>query len=411
MRWIPACVRATGRGGPLARVRLLLAFPQLPWPPTGGARARHWHLFRHVAARHECHVFALRPPDEPTGGEPPSNPFASIQIIDIPTANPPRFSAAWLELRVRSVQHPAAAWYQPNARDAFVALVQRVKPDAIVYGMSWMLPYAVHARGIRGIADEHNYDPQITERMAATKRGFDAIKWRAYAQLTAAAERRNLREVKGIAACSEPDAAIFRREAPHADVEVVPNGVDTASFTPAPLGDGVVMTGSFSYTPNREGAFRLARRIWPLVRQRVRGATLRFVGLRGETQLRELAGEPGVTVVGTVDDIRPELARARVAVAPIDIGGGTRIKILEAFAAARPVVSTTVGAEGIEARDGDTLLLRDDDAGFAAGIAELLEDANRARAMGERARSLATGRYDWAASAARFEDLLRRVIR
>jgi glycosyltransferase involved in cell wall biosynthesis len=392
-------------------VRLLLAFPQLPWPPTGGARARHWHLFRHVAAHHECHVFALRPPGEPTAASPPASPFASVQIIDIPTANPPRFSPEWIALRIRSVRHPAAAWYQPRAREAFALLARTLRPDAIVYGMSWMLPYALSAPGIPGIADEHNYDPQITERTAATRHGLDGMKWRAYARITASAERRNLREVRGIAACSEPDAAIFRHEAPHADVEVVPNGVDTASFTPSPPGDGVVMTGSFSYAPNRDGAFRLVRTIWPLVRQRVPSATLRLVGLRGETELRDLAGEPGVTVVGTVDDMRPELARARVAVAPIAIGGGTRIKILEAFAAARPVVSTTVGAEGIDARDGDTLLLRDDDAGFASAIGDLLLDAGRARAMGERGRALATSRYDWALSAQRFEALLKRVVR
>ena len=194
-------------------MRIVLAFPQLPWPPIGGARARHWHLFRHVAGRHECHVFALRPPDEPTAADPPFNPFASTEIVDIPGANPPRFSKDWLTLRIRSLEHPAAAWFQPAARARFAALLARVRPDAVVYGMSWMLPYAASARGIPGIADEHNYDPQITARIAASRRGHDALKWRAYARLNASAERRNLREIRGIAACSEQDAAIFRHEA------------------------------------------------------------------------------------------------------------------------------------------------------------------------------------------------------
>ncbi len=336
-------------------------------------------------------------------------PFASYETLPIPTANPPRYSPAWWRLRVVSLRHPAPAWYRPEATRRLVALVDRVKPDAIVYGMSWMLPYARALPGIPGIADEHNYDPQITARMAAGRRGLDGLKWRIYLGVATRAERRNLRAVQGIAACSPEDAAIFRREAPHADVELVPNGVDTETFSPSAPGEDVVMTGSFSYSPNVEGARRMVQRIWPLVRRAVPTAQLRLVGLHGERMLGDLAGTPGVTVVGTVPDMRPELARARLAVAPLDVGGGTRIKILEAFAAARAVVATTVGAEGIAARDGETVLLRDDDAGFAAAVVRLLEDRALAEAIGARARTLVVAQYDWRASAERFEALLERV--
>jgi len=392
-------------------MRLLFALPHVPWPPVGGGRARNWFLSSILAARHESHLFALRSPDEPAGDTPPGLPYASLTIEPVPTASPPRYSAAWWTLRVRSMRHPAASFYQEAAEQRFAALVRQLKPDAIVYGMSWMLPYARAAGGVPGVVDEQNYDPQITARIAAGHTGMEALKWKFYADITARAERRNLRLVRGIAPCSEPDAAIFRREAPHADVEIVPNGVDTAAFSATPPGDGVVMTGSFSYPPNRDGAFRLARRIWPLVRQRLPDAQLRLVGLKGEHELEDLAAHAGVTVVGTVPDVRPELARARVAAAPLDVGGGTRIKILEAFAAGRPVVSTTVGAEGLSVgADGDTVLLRDDDEGFAAALVRLLEDRELAQAMGTRARKLVVEHYDWRASAERLEALLQRVI-
>ncbi len=328
----------------------------------------------------------------------------------MPTPVPPRWSADWLTLRVRSLRHPAAAWYQRDVRDRFAALVARVKPDAIVYGFSWVLPYASAAPGIPAIADEHNYDPQITLRMAALATGLERLKWQLYAWLTDRAERRNLAPMRGIAACSIEDATIFRGIAPHADVEVVPNGVDTASFTPSAPGDDVVMTGSFTYVPNIEGARRLAHRIWPLVRRQVPDAKLRLVGMKSDQTLKDLSRTPGVTIAGTVPDIRADLARARVAVAPLDIGGGTRIKILEAFAASRAVVSTRVGAEGLDVRDGENILLRDDDDGFAAAIVRLLRDVAEAKRLGDAGRALALERYDWSRCAARFEALLGRVV-
>jgi len=390
-------------------VRLVFALAHVPWPPIGGGRARNWFLSSALARRHESHLFALQSPDEPASERPANLPYASVLIAPVPTASPPRYSAAWAALRLRSMRHPAAAFYQPGPERQFAELVQRVRPEAIVYGMSWMLPYARAAGGVPGIVDEQNYDPQITARMADGQRGLQALKWRFYVAVTARAERRNLRLVRGIAPCSDEDAAVFRREAPHADIEVVPNGVDTGVITPTPLGDDVVMTGTFSYPPNYKGARWLAREVWPLVRQEVPAARLRFVGLRGDEVLRDLASLPGITVVGSVPDMRPELARARVAVAPIAIGGGTRIKILEAFAAGRPVVATTIGAEGIAVSDGDTAFLRDDPAGFAAAIIRLLKDRPLAEAMGARARALVVSRYDWRASADRLEALVRRV--
>jgi glycosyltransferase involved in cell wall biosynthesis len=392
-------------------VRLVFALPHVPWPPIGGGRARNWFLSSALARHHESHLFALQSPDEPAGERPATLPYASILLAPIATASPPRFSAAWAALRLRSMRHPAAAFYQSGPERQFADLVQRVRPDAIVYGMSWMLPYARAAPGVPGIVDEQNYDPQITARMAAGQRGLAALKWRFYVAITARAERRNLRLVQGIAPCSDEDAAIFRREAPHADIEVVPNGVDTDAIVPTPLGVAVVMTGTFSYAPNFEGARWLAREVWPLVRRAAPEASLRFVGLRGDEVLRDLASLPGVTVVGAVPDMRPELARARVAVAPIAVGGGTRIKILEAFAAGRPVVSTRVGAEGIAVTEGDTAFLRDDPAGFAAAVVRLLDDEPLAAAMGARARALVVARYDWRACAERLDALVQRVVR
>lgn len=391
-------------------MKLIVALPYRPWPPHGGAPMRSWQLTRHLAARHEVHVFVV----EPGGAGAPAGaanlPYASTTVVPLPTVNPARFSPAWAVLRMRSLRHPAAGFFRRDALRMFAGLVQRVRPEGVIYGFSWMLPYAVAARDVGALVDEHNYDPQLTTRMGAGRGGMDRVKWALYEAVTESAERRNLQRVRGIAAVSEGDAAAFRRIAPHAIVEVVPNGVDIAEFTPAPPGDQVVMTGSYTYGPNVEGARRLVARIWPLVRAARPAATLRLVGLEGRSALADLAGAPGVTVVGTVPDVRPELARARVAVAPLDVGGGTRIKILEAFAMARAVVATSLAAEGLAVRNDEHLMIRDDDAGFAAAIVQLLDDAQLAERMGRTARLVAEALYDWKGSAATFEDLVRRVV-
>ncbi len=388
-------------------MRLLATLPHVPWPPVGGGRTRSWFLLSQLAERHEVHVLALVSPDEPAASATPL-PFASFETAPIPAANPPRFSPAWVRLRVRSLRHPAAAFFQPQVERRFGELVRTLRPDVVVYDMSWMLPYARAAGTVPGVVNQHNYDPLITARMASGTTGLEAMKWRAYLRITEAAERRNLRPMRGIAACSEEDAALFRRVAPHADVAVVPNGVDTAGFTVTAPGAAVVMTGSYSYRPNADGARRLAQRIWPLVRRARPDAALRLVGRHGETVLADLVGLPGVTVVGTVDDIGVEFARARVAAAPIDVGGGTRLKILEAFAAGRPVVTTRIGTEGIAVTEGREAFVRDDDAGFADALVRLLNDESLAAAMGARGRVLVESHYDWRRSTEEFDALLAR---
>lgn len=375
----------------------------------GGGVSRSWHLSSRLAAVHEVHLFALASPGEcapPPGAQ---LPYASVEVVPIPTASPPRWSAAWLGLRVRSLRQPAAAYHTTDAARRFASRIAAVRPEVVLYGTSWMLPYAREAPGIPAVVDEQNYDPSIAARMARGRHGLEAAKWRLYAWLNARAERRGLRAVRAIAACSETDAQLFRADAPHARVVVVPNGVDLAAWTPSPPGDAVVMTGSFVYEPNRDGARWLVREVWPRVLSALPSARLRLVGLGGIEALADLSATAGVTVVGAVPDVHPELTSARLAVAPLLAGSGTRIKILEAFGAARAVVTTSIGCEGLSVSDGREAFIRDDPAGFADAIVLLLRDGTRAQRMGDAGRSLVEARYDWRTAAAALDALLRDV--
>jgi len=183
---------------------------------------------------------------------------------------------------------------------------------------------------------------------------------------------------------------------------VVPNGVDLARFTETgrrPRHAGapptIVFTGALSYSPNAEAVRWLLDGIAPELAKLLPRSRIVIVGKGAPGALLARARPPEIEFTGWVEDVRPYLAQADVCVVPIRVGGGTRIKILEAMAAGVPVVSTRVGAEGIAAKDGESIVLADDAASFARAVAELGRDPGRASSIADRARQLVQERYGW----------------
>jgi glycosyltransferase involved in cell wall biosynthesis len=198
-------------------------------------------------------------------------------------------------------------------------------------------------------------------------------------------------------AVSERDAEDLRADG-LVNVDTVPNGVATDELAAKPPSDEpatVLFTGTLSHPPNAEGIRWFADEAWPLVRNEHPDARLLIVGREPPASVLELGARDGVEVVGPVDEMGPFFERATVAVAPLRSGGGTRLKILEAFASGRPVVSTTIGAEGLEVADRRELLLADSPAEFAAGVTELLREGELRSTLATAGRELAVSRYDW----------------
>jgi glycosyltransferase involved in cell wall biosynthesis len=182
-------------------------------------------------------------------------------------------------------------------------------------------------------------------------------------------------------------------------VKVVPNGVDCEAFRALPTGRAgqpplILYLGNMSWGPNVSAAVFLAREALPGLRDRLPGARLQIVGRSPVPEVRALARLQGVEVVGNAPDIRPHLREAGVLAVPLDSGGGTRLKILEAFAAGLPVVSTPVGAEGIDAVHGEHLLIAERDQ-FLEGLLAVLQDDALGDRLATRARELVQDRYDW----------------
>jgi glycosyltransferase involved in cell wall biosynthesis len=209
-------------------------------------------------------------------------------------------------------------------------------------------------------------------------------------------ESRLAAAVDMVLAVSQKEAGIVTRLCPTAATRVVPNGVDCKQVFPRPLGSEVLFCGSLAWPPNRDATRYFLRRILPRIRNAGCGAEVAIVGGGTDETIRGLAAADGrVLLPGHVPEVASWYARARVVINPMRGGGGTRLKVLEGMASARPVVSTRIGAEGLEVTDGQEVYLRDDPAAFADAVCRLLRDDGLAAAMGKAGRALVESRYDW----------------
>lgn len=219
------------------------------------------------------------------------------------------------------------------------------------------------------------------------------------------AEGRVVRAARQTYVCSERDRAYLQRTMKTAGVEVVPNATEIPTSIPEATEPAMLFLGSFAYRPNQMGAEWLLGEVWPQVRERIPEARLLLAG-PGSRELLAATTPDGVEALGFVEDLTEAYGRVLLACAPILAGGGTRLKIVEAAAYGRPVVSTSLGAEGLDLRDGEHLLLADEPDQFAAACVELLTDPDRCREMGSAARVFVTEHYERGTIVNHIRDLL-----
>jgi len=227
------------------------------------------------------------------------------------------------------------------------------------------------------------------------------------AHLAAEFERDAVADFDATVVCTAADAAALasgRHDDAAAAPLVVPNGVDVGRFqpTPVPAAPRVVFTGALDTTPNADGALWFCQSVLPLVRAELPGVQVDLVGARPGTDVLALGALPGVSVHPDVATVEPFLAAGRVAVVPMRIGSGSRLKALEALAAGRPVVGTSIGLEGLDLRPGHEVLVADQQADFAAAVVRLLGDDALAARLASAGRSVACARFDWTPIATAF---------
>jgi len=257
----------------------------------------------------------------------------------------------------------------------------------------------------------HNVEAEIWRRHAENaaqplSRMLYRQQWRRMLRF----EGRTLARFDRLLAVSDADEQTFRRLYGHetlAPIDVVATGVDTSFFTPTP--DAFVrpkhlaFVGSMDWMPNEDGVLFFCREVLPRVRQSEPDVTLSIVGRAPTPAVKRLAQESGIEVTGTVDDVRAYLGQACATIVPLRVGGGTRLKIFEAMAAGKAVISTTIGAEGLPTESGRHLLIADDAEAFAAAVVRIVREPELRRRLEREARTLVTRHYDWSVAAGQLE--------
>jgi glycosyltransferase involved in cell wall biosynthesis len=263
------------------------------------------------------------------------------------------------------------------------------------------------------VLDEHNIEYELFQRMCEGERSLPrrAFNRREYVRFRRF-EEASWARADACVVTSEREVEPVRSCAPDTPLAVVPNAVDPEYFSPSdtPIAPHtVIFSGTLNYRPNLDGARYLIDEIWPLVRDRYPDARLTLTGSSDGVDTRSLK-RPGVELLGQVPDIRPHVLRAAAVAVPIRIGGGTRLKVLEALALGKPVVSTSIGCEGVEVRDDEHLLIANDPRRFASRIFEVFENPVLRDALGRAGRSLVETNYSWRLASTRLEALYRQIL-
>jgi glycosyltransferase involved in cell wall biosynthesis len=380
-----------------------------PFPPDEGAKIRSLHLLR--ALRDVADVtlvcFARGAAEERA-----THALAELGFRVIAVPEPSFDPCAWDH--VRRMEPLLAQRYASADLAAAAGLGEGCTPADLVMvdgPAALMAAGAIERSRMSAVYHAHNVESEVYRRCLRVQRRplrsrlaarLDCLKTRRF-------ERNRIRRFSTIVAVSNRDATIFRRWAPTASVHVIPNGADCSEFTPddaVPERGAIVFTGLLSYPPNRDAVCYFGTEIFPRIRRAIPWATWYVVGREAEDVSRILRGRPGIVLTGYADDVRPWVARAQAIVVPLRAGGGTRLKILEAMAMARPVVSTAVGAEGLDVTSGEHLLIADGADAFAAAVVRLLRQRDVAAELAKRARRLVLERHDWRAIGARYAEMV-----
>jgi len=265
------------------------------------------------------------------------------------------------------------------------------------------------------VVDSHEIAYDLARQFARADAGlgrrlYGAANWRKLRR----EELRTYREADGVYLCSAADEQRLLDQVPGVQTAIVPNAADVEYYQPRPTdpppdGRTVVYFGLLSTVPNIDGVTHFAQTIWPRIAAAHQEAHWKIIGGRPPPPLQALAG-PRVELTGLVADLRPHLAAAEVVVVPLRLGGGTRLKIVEAMAMGKAIVSTTLGAEGIEAVPGRDILIEDDPAAFADAVNRLLSEPGLTARIGQSARKLAVERYGWGEAARTLEGFYHRIL-
>ncbi|MBC7806034.1 MAG: glycosyltransferase [Akkermansiaceae bacterium] len=415
----------------MPRPRILFLAHLLPWPLTGGGQIKSYHTLRALSERNDVTLFALIRREEEREQVRHLEPFCAggVECFNLRRS-------AWSNAVhvIRSLLFGESFIVE---RDSVSELTLELYCATGGYRMDGLrrdhsdAPAVIHMdhlqmaryvgnnrRKIKVILDQHNVEHRIIQRIAGTPganlllRWYAGIEWRKLRDFEVAAMRR----ADATLAVSDEDRDAFLSLAPDlaGKVETVPIGVDTDYFAVAqrnPDADAILSIGTMSWLPNVDGITWFVSEILPLVREKKQDTRVSIVGANPLKEIIALdKRDPGITVSGTVPDVRPYAKECGVFIVPLRSGSGVRVKILNALSMGLPVVSTTVGAEGIAVTHGENILIADTPRAFADAVCRVLNDRGFADRLGAKGRALVEDKYTWDVVGERLRAVYERVL-
>jgi glycosyltransferase involved in cell wall biosynthesis len=378
----------------------------IPFPPRGGSRQRSFNLIRHISAKYETHVVALNMQGETQERAAEYAIEFKKYCAQVKIWEPPfrwRGARWWGQLVLSPFyRHPygSRALWSPELGRRWESVLAK-HPGALVHFDSIDLAlYFPPAAGFRKVLNHHNCESAMAERRA--QREANSLK-KAYlwhqARKLRRLEEQLCHHFDVNLTVSELDTQTLRERNPQAHCQVVENGTDTEYFHPSevePEPNTLIFAGSLDWYPNISGIQFFARDVWPHVQSQRPAVRLYLAGRKPAPWVVQWAArEPQVKLVADPEDIRPWVAHAAVFICPIVDGGGTRVKILDAMAMGKPVISTTVGCEGLEVWNGENIVIADAPLDFGAKTLQMLRDKGLRDLIAAQGRALVERMYSW----------------
>jgi glycosyltransferase involved in cell wall biosynthesis len=394
----------------LDRLKILWVQKYLLFPTDAGAKKRSLNILTHLAKWHDVTYLCNFLPGE-------ESQFAAMRSIGLKLEaiawsklprGSPRFYAQLLKNLFCVQPFALATNLSPHLRRRAKELIDHKGYDLLICDTVVMAPHVLDSAGVRRVLFQHNVEAQILERHAKTggflKRQYMRLQWRKMERY----ERMVGDWFGAFIAVSELDRQRFASEYGWKNTFSIDTAVDTDYFQPVSATEvtgRILFLGSLDWMPNQEGVRFFVDQVWPAIRKACPQAEFHIVGRNPPDFVHRLSQRAGVRVVGTVPDVRPYLAEASVVVVPLLVGGGTRIKVFEAMAMEKAVVSTSIGAEGLDVTPGEQITIADDPHEFSRAVIRLLEHPEERRRIAQQGRKVVGEKFSAERVARQFHDI------
>ncbi|HKE55917.1 MAG TPA: glycosyltransferase [Pyrinomonadaceae bacterium] len=400
-------------------MRILWLKTELLHPVDKGGKIRTYQMLKELKRNHHVTYLTLDDGSADATARNLANEYCH-ELVCVPHRQREKFTSGfYAELGLNLVSklpYAIKKYVSPGMKREIVARMRAHDFDVLVCDFLAPAGNVPDQLNCPAILFQHNVEAMIWKRhyevqTNPVKKAYLYDQWRKMH----AFEQTMCRQFDSVIAVSREDREFMVSHYNAPNVYDVPTGVDTEFFQASgkeePVAHSMVFTGSMDWLPNEDAIRYFTEEIMPRIRKQLPGATLTVVGRNPYPALLELSQrEPSIVVTGRVDDVRPYMERASAYVVPLRIGGGTRLKIYEAMAMGKAIVSTSIGAEGLPVHDGVELLLEDDPDSFAAAAVRVLTDAELASGIGERAATRVRESFGWDKVADTFAAICEKAI-